>query len=119
MPEDIGRIKALKLALKKPKLLPTDLLQYKDIFHSYAKFRFFQVDSLVKIANFMSLNPVTGFNTINNVLKIVKLEVPLNAPGIKIITKAILVRELNMYFARIRKEDESLSFTSLDKYSEE
>lgn len=119
MPEDIGRIKALKLALKKPKLLPTDLLQYKDIFHSYANFRFFQVDSLVKIANFMSLNPVTGFNTINNVLKIVKLEVPLNAPGIKIITKAILVRELNMYFARIRKEDESLSFTSLDKYSEE
>jgi hypothetical protein len=67
----------------------------------------------------MSLNPVTGFNIINNVLKIVKLEVPINTPGIRIITKALLVRELNMYFARIRKEDESLSFTSLDKFSEE
>jgi hypothetical protein len=67
----------------------------------------------------MGLNPVTGFNIINNVLKVFKLEVPLNAPGFSIITKAILVRELNMYFARIRKEDESLSFTSLDKFSEE
>jgi hypothetical protein len=77
------------------------------------------VDGLVKIANFMGLNPVTGFNIINNVLKIFKLELPLNTPGFRIITKAILVRELNMYFARIRKEDESLSFTSLDKFSEE
>lgn len=38
MPGDIERIKALKAALKKPKLLPTDLLQYKDIFRSYADF---------------------------------------------------------------------------------
>jgi hypothetical protein len=67
----------------------------------------------------MSLNPVTGFNIINNVLKIFKLEIPLNTPGFRIISKVILVRELNMYFARIRKEDESLSFTSLDKFSEE
>jgi len=74
---------------------------------------------LIKIANFMSLSPVTGFNIINNVLKIFKLEIPLNTPGLRIITKAILVREINMYFARIRKEDESLSFTSLDKFSED
>jgi hypothetical protein len=73
----------------------------------------------MRMANFMSLNPVTGFNIINNVLRIVKLEIPLNAPGIRIITKAILVRELKMYFARIRKEDESLSFVALDKYTEE
>jgi hypothetical protein len=119
MPEDIERIKALKLALKKPKLLPTDLLQYKDIFKQYADFRYFSVDGLMKMANFMSLNPVTGFNIINNVLKIFKLEIPINAPVIRLLTKAILVRELNMYFARIRKEDESLSFVSLDKYSEE
>lgn len=100
-------------------MLPTDLLQYKDIFRSYADFRYFSVDGLMKMANFMSLNPVTGFNIINNILKIVKMEIPLNAPVIRILTKAILVRELNMYFSRIRKEDEAISFTSLDKYSEE
>jgi hypothetical protein len=37
-PEDTERIKALKAALKKPKLLPTDLLQFKDIFRKYAGF---------------------------------------------------------------------------------
>lgn len=67
----------------------------------------------------MSLNPVTGLNIINNVLRIFKLEIPVNTPVINIFTKAILVRELRMYFSRIRKEDESLSFVSLDKYSEE
>ena len=71
------------------------------------------------MANFMSLNPVTGFNIINNVLRVFKLEIPLNAPGVRIITKTLLVRELNMYFARIRQEDVSLSFVSIDKYSEE
>ena len=119
MPDDVERIKALKLALSKPKLLPTDLLQYKDIFRSYADFQYFNVDGLLRIANFMSLNPVTGLNILNNVLRIFKLEIPVNAPVINIFTKAILVRELRMYFARIRKEDESLSFVSLDKYSEE
>lgn len=71
------------------------------------------------MANFMSLNPVTGLNIINNVLRIVKLEIPVNTPIINVFTKTILVRELKMYFSRIRKEDESLSFVSLDKYSEE
>ena len=74
---------------------------------------------MVKIANFMSLNPVTGLNILNNILGVVKLEIPVNTPVIRIITKAILVRELNMYFARIRKEDESLSFDGLVKMKEE
>jgi hypothetical protein len=59
----------------------------------------------------MSLNPVTGLNIINNILKIFKLQIPVSTPGLRIVTKAILVRELNMYFNRIRKEDETLSFT--------
>ena len=91
MPDDIERIKTLKLALSKPKLLPTDLLQYKDIFRSYADFQYFNVDGLLKIANFMSLNPVTGLNILNNVLRIFKLEIPVNAPVINIFTKDILV----------------------------
>lgn len=43
----------------------------------------------------------------------------MDAPGARQISKIFLVRELNMYFARIRKEDENLSFDSLDNYSEE
>lgn len=78
-----------------------------------------RVDTLVKIANFMSLNPVTGLNIINNVLKIVKLHIPIDTPVINVMTKFLLVRELNMYFARIRKEDESLSFDSLDSFNED
>ena len=78
-----------------------------------------KVSQLMRIAHFMSLEPITGFNIINNILKVVKLEIPLSAPGINIITKMILTRELNMYFARIRKEDVDLSFEALDKFTEE
>jgi hypothetical protein len=67
----------------------------------------------------MSLNPVTGLNIINNVLKIVKLNIPIDTPGLSVMTKLLLVRELNMYFCRIRKEDESLSFDCLDSMPEE
>jgi len=72
----------------------------------------------LKISHFMSLQPVTGFNIINNVLKIVKLQIPVDGPIIRLISKQLLVRELNMYFARIRKEDESLSFQQLEQLSE-
>ena len=119
IPGDVDRIQSLKADLKKPQLLPTDLLQYKDIFKAYADFKYFEVDGLVKIANFMSLNPVTGLNILNNILGVIKLEIPVNTPVIRIFTKAILVRELNMYFARIRKEDESLSFDGLVNMKEE
>jgi len=84
------------------------------VFKKYADFKFFSVEGLKKISNFMGLQPVTGFNIINNVLGIVRLKIPIDAPGIRIISHTILVRELNMYFARIRKEDESISFNALD-----
>lgn len=67
----------------------------------------------------MSLEPVTGFNIANNILKIFKLQIPLDLPVIRIISQALLVRELNMYFNRIRKEDESLSFEGINQFSEE
>jgi len=66
----------------------------------------------------MSLEPVTGVNIINNLLKLVRLEIPINAPGISIISKMLMVRELKLYFMRIRKTDESLSFDKLDTYTE-
>ena len=58
----------------------------------------------------MSLNPITGLNTINNILRAVKLRIPIEAPIIRIFTKMILTRELNLYFNRLRKEDEVMSF---------
>jgi hypothetical protein len=58
----------------------------------------------------MGLNPVTGLNTINNILRIFKVKIPIEAPIIKYLTKAIMVRELNLYFSRLRKEDELMSF---------
>ena len=59
--------------MKEPYVLPTDLLQFKKIFQRYAEFKYFSVKELEKIAHFMSLQPVTGFNIANNVLKIFKL----------------------------------------------
>jgi len=74
---------------------------------------------LSSIAHFMSLEPLTGFGIINNLLGILRLNIPLHLPVVRHIAKQILLRELNMYFARIRKEDESLSFDRLEEYSEE
>ena len=67
----------------------------------------------------MSLEPVTGFNIINNILGIAKLKIPLDLPVIRLIAQKLLVRELNMYFSRIRREDEALSFQLLDEFDEE
>jgi len=58
----------------------------------------------------MGLNPVTGLNTINNILRVFKVKIPIEAPIIKYFTLAIMVRELNLYFTRLRKEDELMSF---------
>lgn len=62
---------------------------------------------------------MTGFNTINNILRIFRLRIPLTAPGVEFIARTILARELNMYINRLRQEDTILSFESLDSYSEE
>ena len=61
----------------------------------------------------MSLEPVTGFNIINNILKLFRVQIPINAPIIGIISKMFLCRELNMYFSKLRKEDETLSFDAI------
>ena len=48
----------------------------------------------------MGLNPVTGLNTLNNILRVAKVKIPLDAPVIKYLTQAIMTRELNLYFNR-------------------
>lgn len=67
----------------------------------------------------MSLSPVTGLNTINNILRAFKVKIPIDAPIIRIFTKMILNRELSLYFNRLRKEDEVMSFEQVEKFSED
>ncbi len=75
--------------------------------------------TLMHIAHFMSVTPVTGLNIINNFLKIFRVRIPPDAPVIRIFTKLILIRSLNLYFDKIRKEDELMSFEAVDKFTEE
>lgn len=73
----------------------------------------------MKIAHFMGIEPVTGVNIINNILKIIKLNIPVDTPIIRDIAKILVTRELNMYFKRIRKFDVEYSFKNLDKLTDE
>ena len=66
----------------------------------------------------MSLTPVTGLNIINNFLKFFRVKIPLDVPVIKLFTKLILARSLNLYFDRLRKEDELMSFEVIDNFTE-
>jgi hypothetical protein len=77
------------------------------------------VNTLMHIAHFMGLNPVTGLNIINNFLRIFKQKIPIDAPVIKFLTQKILTRSLNLYFNKLRKQDEMMSFEQLDKFSDE
>ena len=73
----------------------------------------------MKTAHFMGIEPVTGVNIINNILKIIKLNIPVDTPIIRDIAKILVTRELNMYFKRIRKFDVEYSFKNLDKLTDE
>jgi hypothetical protein len=73
---------------------------------------------LSHIAHFMSLTPVTGLNIINNIIKVFKVKIPLDAPVINFFTKRILARSLKLYFDKLRKEDELMSFAVVEKFSE-
>ena len=88
--------------IKKPYLLPTDLLIYKQIFKRYASFQHFPIATQMRMAQFLGIEPVTGFNTLNNILRIVRLRVNLQWPGIEFVARMILARELNMYLNRLR-----------------
>ena len=105
--------------MKKHGALPTDLLQYKEQFRRYADFKHFPVEGLRNISHFMGITPVTGVNIINNVLRITGKQIPVNAPVVRVIAKRLMVRELNMYFRRIRNYDVMYSFDNLMEFSDE
>jgi len=62
----------------------------------------------------MGVEPITGVNIINNILNIFKLKIPVDSFIVRDIAKQLVVRELNMYFRKIRKSDEMYSFKKLD-----
>ena len=71
------------------------------------------------MARFMSIEPVTGLNTINNILRLFKVQVDPELPIIKIMTQMLVARELNMYFRKLRKEDLLLDTEDIHQYSEQ
>ena len=71
------------------------------------------------MANFMSVRPVTGLNTLNNILRLVRLPaVPVDVPIIKLIAKMLVVRELNMLFTQLRAEDVKIDFEGVNAFDE-
>lgn len=67
----------------------------------------------------MSVRPVTGLNTLNNILRLVRLPaVPVDAPILKLIAKMLVVRELNMLFTQLRAEDVKIDFEGVNAFDE-
>lgn len=55
------------------KALPSNMLHSRFIFKKYGSFRQFNSRVLLTCAQFMSLEPMTGLNSINGLIKIIKL----------------------------------------------
>ena len=115
---DIPDLAALVAILRQEDSLPTDFLQYRNMFKKYANFNNFDTKNLIHMANFMSISPVTGFNTINNIIKWGGKQIQVDGPIAGHIAKRIVARELNMLFRQLRKEDLLLGFENLDAFSD-
>ena len=71
------------------------------------------------MANFMSIRPVTGLNTINNILRLIRLPaIPVDAPIVRHIAKLLVVREMNMLFSQLRAEDVHIDFEGVNAFNE-
>lgn len=85
----------------------------------YGDFRHLPTAALVRIAHFMSKNPVTGLNTINNLLRITGKSIPVDAPMLSKLTSLIVARELNMLFNRLRSDDVLIAQEDITTFTEE
>lgn len=47
------------------------------------------------------------------------MRIPVEAPIVRDIAKVLIIREMNMYFSRLRKMDEAFSFKNLDNITDE
>lgn len=100
-------------------VLPTDLLNFKSIFKNYTDFKYFDNRTLMHIANFMGLEPVTGLNTVNNILSFMKREIPIDHWAVRRMTKMFLVRELKICFMKLRKDDTMIEFDQIKSFSDD
>lgn len=119
LPEDEReQAKEILKIIEKEGVTYTQLLQYKHIFTKYADFKHFRVKTLYEMAHFMGLNPITGLNTINNVLSIFRLKIKIDNIYVSWLTKIILTRELRLFFRKIRREDAYLSTEQISNFPE-
>lgn len=96
----------------------TNLLKYKHLFTKYADFKHFKVSTLQDMAHFMGLNPITGLNTINNILSFTGIKIRTDNMYVSWMTKIILKRELRMFFRKIRREDSYLSMEKVSNFTD-
>lgn len=99
--------------------LPTDLLKFKHTFRVYLGFKYWETKSLLQFSEFLGLTPVTGLNTINNLLGKVSLKIKIDNFLVKWFTKPLITRELKMYFRKLRKEDIIISYENLQELEEQ
>lgn len=100
------------------KAVNSELLTFKHLFIKYVDFRHFKVATLQDFANFMGLQPITGFNIINNMLSFVGLKVKIDNKYVSWLTKRILVRELRLCLRKIRREDSYLYWEKVENLEE-
>jgi hypothetical protein len=100
------------------KAMNTELLKFKHLFTKYADFKHFKVTTLLEFSQFMGLAPITGLNTINNILSFLGLRVDVKNKYISWMTKIILTRELRMFFRKIRREDSYLYWEKAESLEE-
>ena len=67
----------------------------------------------------MGVVPSTGLNTINNILKLAKVQIPVDGPIVSYMTSFLVAREMNMLFRQLRREDRTLNFEDLDELPED
>ena len=70
-------------------------------------------------ADFMGIKPYTGLNTINNILSIANIKIPIDGPITKYTSRFLIARELNMLFRQLRREDRRLSYEDINEIPEE
>lgn len=107
----------LKL-LGSDKAVNSELLTFKHLFIKYVDFRHFKVGTLQDFAHFMGLQPITGFNIINNMLSFVGLKIKIDNKYVSWFTKRILVRELRLFLRKVRREDSYLYWEKVESLEE-
>ena len=110
--KDLEKLNALIDHLQSNQLLPTHLLKHKETFSRYLRSNYYDVNMLKNIAMFYGLTPMTGVNTINNLLS--KIRIPKQIPTDTQVSRWILMRQCKTHYRRVRREDVLIDFERLD-----